>query len=70
MKYESAIIRRFLKGFVAGGIGSAAALLAVGITVSSLDDLKKFGVSLATAFLAGGLLAVEKMLSWKDEPQA
>jgi len=70
MKFETAIFKRFLKGFIAGGIASAAALLAAGVTVASIEDLKKFSISLATAFLVGGLLGIEKMISWTDVPQA
>lgn len=70
MKFEMAIFRRFLKGFIAGGIGSAAALLAAGVTASSIEDLKKFSIAIVTAFLAGGLLSIEKMLTWQDETEA
>jgi hypothetical protein len=53
---------RFAKGFLAGGLGSVAALLSAGLPAT---DLKKLGIALATAFISGGLLAVEKAYNWK-----
>jgi hypothetical protein len=60
---------RFLKGFIAAGLASTATVLAAGITIHSVDDLKKLGLSLTVSFITAGLLAVEKMLSWQDAPQ-
>ena len=58
------IANRFLKGFVAGGYSSMLAQLAMGVTITSTLDLKKFAYSLVVAFLTGGLLAIEKLWNW------
>lgn len=64
------IAKRFLRGFIAGGIGSVGALLYAGVNISSPDDLRKLAIALAAAFISGGLLAIDKMLRWKDEPES
>lgn len=53
---------RFVKGFIAGGLASVGVLLQAGVAST---DLKKLSLSLATAFFAGGLLAVEKAYNWQ-----
>jgi hypothetical protein len=58
------ILKRFLKGFMAGGLASVAAQLASSIVISNLSDLRKLGASLAIAFLTGGILAIEKLVNW------
>jgi hypothetical protein len=60
---------RFFKGFLAGGLGAVATALASGVVVHSTTDLQKLGLTLAVAFITGGVLAVEKLLSWTDAPQ-
>lgn len=62
MEQFQRIALRFLRGFVAGGLTSSAALLALGTTITSLEDLKKFGIALAVAFGTGGLLALDKLI--------
>lgn len=64
------IAKRFLRGFLAAGIASVSATLAAGVTVTSLEDLKKLGLSLAVAFISGGLLSIDKLVRLSDEPQA
>lgn len=59
-------IQRFMKGFFASGIVSVLAVLNSGATITNVEDLKKFGVALGIAFFTGGLLAVEKMLTWTE----
>lgn len=61
-----AIAVRFLKGFVAGGIASMVGLLQGGVTVTSLVDLRNLGAALLVAFVTGGLLAVQKWVSWVE----
>lgn len=63
-KTKSVLIR-FLKGFIAGGISTTGVLLQAGITVTNVHDIKTVGFTLATSFLTGGLLAIEKMLNWQ-----
>jgi hypothetical protein len=62
-----AILLRFVRGFLAAGIASITAQLAIGVTVSSVEDLKKLGISLAVAFISGGLMAIDKLIRFKDE---
>jgi len=61
------IIKRFLKGFIAGGIASVVLALQAGITISSLTDVKTLLTALGVAFVTGGLLAIEKGLNWTPE---
>lgn len=63
------VIKRFIKGFVASGLASAALQLQAGVVIHSLADLKQFGFSLVLAFITGAVLAGEKALSWTPEPQ-
>ena len=64
------IAKRFIRGFLAAGIASVTASLAAGVTVTSLEDLKKLGLSLAVAFISGGLLSADKLIRLTDESQA
>jgi len=61
------ILKRFLKGFISGGIASAVLLLQAGVAIKSFADLKTLGFALGVAFVTGGLLAIEKGLNWKPE---
>lgn len=58
---------RFLKGFVAGGLASVATFLAAGVTIHDLSQLQTFAYPLAMAFVTGGILGIEKLLTWKNE---
>lgn len=58
------LIKRFFKGFVAGGVSSAALILHAGVAVHSFGDLKQLGGALFIAFVTGGLLAIEKAINW------
>jgi hypothetical protein len=62
--YKS-VLKRFLKGFLAGGLSSAIVVLNAGITISSIADLKQFAISLLLAFMTGGMLAIDKALRWR-----
>lgn len=62
---QQSVALRFIKGFIAAGISSMIVMVNAGVTIGSLDDLKKFGVALGVAFLSGLLMAIEKSLSWK-----
>lgn len=64
-KYKS-VAMRFAKGFLAGGLGSVAALLEAGVTVTSLADLTNLGFALLAAFVSGGVLALQKWVSWVE----
>jgi hypothetical protein len=54
---------------MAGGLASVAALLATTVSLNTLADLKKLGISLVVAFLSGGILATEKALRWVEPAQ-
>jgi len=62
------VVKRFAKGFVAGGIAGALLVINSGIVVSSIDDLKKLGLAVVVGFITGGLLAIEKALNWTTVP--
>lgn len=70
MQALQAGLKRFAKGFIASGLASAAVLLLNGATIQSIDDLKKFSLSLAIAFVTGGILGVEKMVNYENVPTA
>lgn len=67
-KFQS-VSMRFLKGFVASGLAAVGTFLSAGVTVTSLDDLKKLVFPLIIAFLTGALLGAEKLINWQDVPQ-
>lgn len=58
-----AFLKRFIKGFVGGGVSSLLVSLHSGIAFSSWSD---FVHVLLSAFLTGALLATEKMMNWDD----
>jgi hypothetical protein len=64
-----AVLKRFLKGFLAGGIAQVALIIQGGVTIHNLADAKAIGAVALSAFVTGGLLALEKMLNWTDAPQ-
>ena len=58
------ILKRFAKGFLAGGCSSA--LLVITTQPLILTEWKSWLSVLITAFLTGGLLATEKLLQGYD----
>lgn len=58
--------RRFLKGFVAGGLAQVVLIIGPGLTFSNLEDVKAIVTALVFGFITGGLLAVQKMLSFTE----
>lgn len=60
---------RFFKGFIAGGASSVMVQLSAGITLQSMADVNNALSLVFMAFLTGGLLAVEKMLTWQETLQ-
>jgi hypothetical protein len=65
MNKTKAVTLRFMKGFFAGGLAQVAVYLGTGITISTTDDLKKLGYGFLTSFLIGGILALEKAITWE-----
>lgn len=59
-------LRRFTKGFLAGGLAQVALILGPGIQFTNLEDLKAIGATLFFGFLVGGILAIEKMVMWQE----
>lgn len=62
------VLKRFLKGFAAGGVSSMLVVLNSPIGIAGLADFKMLASALLVAFLTGGLLAIEKAVTWKDQP--
>lgn len=56
------VYQKFIKGFITGGLAAVSASLALGVKVSSLDDLKGFVVGLVVAFVSGAIHAVMELL--------
>jgi hypothetical protein len=59
---------RFLKGFIAGGLANIVPILVGTINIHDLTSAKALLSILTTSFLTGGLLAIEKMITWQDVP--
>lgn len=57
---------RFFKGFLAGGASAVMVQLSAGITLQTMADVNNALTLVFTAFLTGGLLGIEKMLSWQE----
>lgn len=62
----NSFVKRFFKGFVSGGFVQIMVIIHQGVIINSWADLKQFGFALGVGFLVGGLLALEKMYSWKE----
>ena len=60
--YILAVIRRFAKAFIGGGIASVLVILYQTPTVDVLKDTNTWIATLIIAFFTGGLLALEKAL--------
>ena len=61
-----AALKRFAKGFVAGGLAQVGAMLAAGVTITNLLEAKALLWMACVSFVTGGLLGVEKMLRWQE----
>lgn len=72
MDYEKFVVlaKRFARGFVAGGLASVVSMIQAGIVINTIEDLRPIGYAMATAFITGGILAIEKLSRWQDEPQS
>jgi hypothetical protein len=60
------VLKRFLRTLVAAFIAGVSTQLATGTSISSLEDLKKFGISLLMAGIAGVIMAVDKLIRYED----
>jgi hypothetical protein len=65
------IVKRFIRGFVAGGIASSIPLLAGIVDISDPTATKKTLIALGVAFITGGLQAIDKLIRWVEpvEPE-
>lgn len=54
------ILKRFAKAFLAGGCASLTVQLAMTPSIVDFNSLKPWLLSLAVAFISGGLMAIEK----------
>lgn len=61
-----AFIRRLLKGFFFGAVSSMLVTLGTLPTMPSWHELGVVAPSLVIGFLTGGLMAAQKMMSWKE----
>lgn len=63
------IVLRFLRGFLAGGVANASAILAASqFNVRSLADAQALAYVLGIAFVTGALMALDKMLRYEPSP--
>ena len=58
-------LKRFAKGFVAGGVAQVLLIIGPGLSFHSLAEVKTLVSTLIFGFLVGGLLAIEKMYQLK-----
>ena len=63
MIFKNQLVKKFLKAFVSGGLVSIIAALALGVKISSLEDVKGLAILLATAFVSGGIHAIYELIS-------
>lgn len=61
-------LKRFAKGFIAGGLAQVVLVMSTGVTVHNLNDLGTIFAALAAGFITGGLMAIEKMMNWEEPP--
>jgi hypothetical protein len=58
-------IGRLIRGFFGGGLAAMAVQVGSATVITTWQDFKMFQISLLIGFFTGGLLALEKMASWK-----
>lgn len=63
------ILKRFARGFVAGGIASIIPLLAGVVNIQDATAIKKTLITFAIAFITGGIQALDKLLRWVEPEQ-
>lgn len=61
---EWVIFKRFLRGFVAGGIASIVPLLTGIVDIQDPTAIKRTLITLSVAFVTGGIQAIDKLLRW------
>ncbi len=61
-----AALKRFAKGFLAGGLAQVALIINAGLTINNLADIKAVLAVLVAGFITGGILGMQKLLSWEE----
>jgi hypothetical protein len=59
-----AIILRFVRAFIAGGISSLAIQLSTMPAFSTFTELKTWTIVAGAGFISGGLMALDKILRY------
>jgi hypothetical protein len=62
----SVILKRAARAFAAAAIAGIATQLSTGVTIHTVEDLKKLGISLFTAGIVAGLMALDKLLRFEQ----
>jgi hypothetical protein len=57
-------LKRFAKGFIAGGIAQVVLIIGAGFQFHNLEDIRTYVTAILFGFVTGGLLAVEKMVNY------
>jgi hypothetical protein len=60
------VLKRFVKIFIAGGVAGLSTAFVATPSFNTLADLKMWMFTLITAFVSGGLAALEKYLNWQE----
>jgi hypothetical protein len=60
------VLKRFLKGFLAGGLAQVALVAGGGLTINNLADIKNVSIVLLAAFITGGLLGLQKLYTYQE----
>jgi hypothetical protein len=62
----SVILKRAIRAFIAAFIAGVTAQLSAGVTINSLEDLKKLSVSLGIAGMTSALMMLDKFLRFRE----
>lgn len=60
------VLKRFFRAFVAGGLAQMASLVSVSHDIGTLTELEAWALTLAVAFITGGVLALDKLMRWQE----
>ena len=60
MDYKRVFVK-FGKGALSGGLSAVTALLVLGVTISSVNDIKKVGITFLSAFVGGAYHSVVEL---------
>jgi hypothetical protein len=60
------ILKRAIRSFIAAALAGIATQLASGVTIHSIEELQKLGISILTAGMVAGLMALDKLIRYED----